>query len=372
MKVLFLTNIPSPYRVDFFNELGKQCDLTVVFERSSASDRNKLWNSDKITNFKSIMLKSIKIGTDASLSFEVIKYLKDASFDHIIFGVYHTPTAMLGMEYLSLKKRQFILSSDGGFIKEDSILKFKMKTHFISKASAYFSSGKMTSDYLQYYGALGKKIYSYPFTSIRSEDILQEPVSQMQRACIKEKLGINEEKVIISVGQFIYRKGYDILLNACRDIDSKIGVYIIGGEPTEEYLKLKKDYVLEHVHFVGFKKKEELQEFYDIADLFVLPTREDIWGLVVNEAMAYGIPVITTNMCIAGLELIENEVNGYIVPVEESNYLSKTILEFFQNSNNIRKMQNNCLLKIRKYTIDKMASRHIEVLNEITALGRRC
>ena len=43
MKILFLTNIPSPYRVDFFNELGKMSNLTVLYERDNANDRNKMW-----------------------------------------------------------------------------------------------------------------------------------------------------------------------------------------------------------------------------------------------------------------------------------------------------------------------------------------
>ena len=57
---------------------------------------------------------------------------------------------------------------------------------------------------------------------------------------------------------------------------------------------------LTNVHFVGFKTKEQLEDYYRAADLFVLPTREDIWGLVVAEAMAYGLGVITTNRCNAG------------------------------------------------------------------------
>ena len=75
MRVLFLTNIPAPYRVDFFNELGKECDLTVLYERSTASDRDNRWISDTNKNFKSIFLKSVNIRQDAGLSFDVIKFL---------------------------------------------------------------------------------------------------------------------------------------------------------------------------------------------------------------------------------------------------------------------------------------------------------
>ena len=59
MKVLFFTNIPSPYRVDFFNELGKYCELTVLYERRDADDRDKNWcnNEENNLNFKPIYLK---------------------------------------------------------------------------------------------------------------------------------------------------------------------------------------------------------------------------------------------------------------------------------------------------------------------------
>lgn len=63
---------------------------------------------------------------------------------------------------------------------------------------------------------------------------------------------------------------------------------MVGGEPTEDYLQMRASLGLDNVHFVGFQKKEALSRYYRAADLFVLPTREDIWGLVINEAMAYG------------------------------------------------------------------------------------
>ena len=56
MKVLFITNIPAPYRIDFYNELGKQIDLTVVFEAKGAEGIRFNWNIDEINNFKAIFL----------------------------------------------------------------------------------------------------------------------------------------------------------------------------------------------------------------------------------------------------------------------------------------------------------------------------
>ena len=96
----------------------------------------------------------------------------------------------------------------------------------------------------------------------------------------------------------------------------------------------------------------------------VLPTREDIWGLVVNEAMAAGTPVITTNKCIAGVELIEDGKTGYIVLVEDEVALAYRIKEILENTDQTLMMRNNCLKKIRKYTFESMVQRHIDVLKD--------
>ena len=75
MKVLFITNVPSPYRVDFFEELGKSVDLTVVFERIYAKDREKIWHKLNFKNFKAYFLNGIKIGSDSSLSLKILNLL---------------------------------------------------------------------------------------------------------------------------------------------------------------------------------------------------------------------------------------------------------------------------------------------------------
>lgn len=172
------------------------------------------------------------------------------------------------------------------------------------------------------------------------------------------------KKIAITVGQFIYRKGFDILLNAWALCDKEYELYIIGSEPTKEYIEIKKCLHLENVHFEGFKTKEDLKYYYQAADLFVFPTREDIWGLVINEAMANGLPVITTDKCVAGIELIRNGENGFIVPAEDPKKLASKINELMRDDLLRKMMAENNLQKIRKYTIENMARSHIEVVSE--------
>ena len=87
----------------------------------------------------------------------------------------------------------------------------------------------------------------------------------------------------------------------------------------------------------------------------------DVWGLVINEAMAQGLPVITTDQCVAGLELVENGINGYIVPVSDNEALVTAINTVL--GEDYRKMGQAALEKIRPYTMENMVKAHVEIFS---------
>lgn len=358
MKVLFITNVPSPYRVDFFNALGDLCDLTVLFETKFSRGRDKNWITDSFKSFNAIFMKGVRVGEAEAFCPEVISFLSLKKYDVIVEAFYSSPTGMLAIQYMKTHRIPFILSSDGGLIRNENKFKHDFKQFFISSATMWLSTGEVTTDYLCHYGANRDRVYKYPFTSVKSQNILKYPLSKNEKNFYRDFLGMKEKQIVISVGQFIYRKGYDILLESCSTLDKSIGVYIIGGNPTVEYLELQDKLSLENVHFVSFLEKDKLADYYKAADLFVLPTREDIWGLVVNEALSYGLPVITTDKCVAGVEMLEDGVTGRIVPVEDSNALSKAInLSFNIESDNILKLA-------KKYSIEEMVSAHINAFKK--------
>lgn len=355
IRVLFTSKEPSPYRVDFFNELGKLCDLTVVFERKVSIERDESWYKYKFKYFKEVFLSGIKIN----------KYLKKELFDIFIVGGYSTPTGIYTIHILKRRGLPFILNTDGGLIKEDNLIKYKIKKYLISSANYWLSTGKETSKYLKYYGANDERIFMYPFTSLYKKDRLWNPVKNQEKDHIKNKLKISEDKIILTVGRFIYSKGIDVLLKACKNLPNEYGIYIIGGEPTEEYLELKNKLNLENVHFVGFKTKDKLKDYYMASDIFVLPTREDVWGLVINEAMAYGLPIITTDRCVAGLELIEDYKNGFIVSSDDEKSLHTSIINLMENDELMDSISKNNIDRIKRYTIENMALEHMNIFNEI-------
>lgn len=365
-KILYMTNYPSPYRVEFFNELGKYSQLTVLFEETveQQKHRNKDWFDTNYTNFKAVFLKGITVH-GVVLSFEVLRYLKKREFDVVVIGMYSSISSQIAIQYMNLKKIKYVIETDGGYPKSGTGVKEWLKKLALSSANMYFSPSDLSDRYLEFYGAESKRIVRYPFTSLNESDISMTSVDEKEKEILKKQLGISEPFMVMTVGQFIYRKANEVLIEASKNFPKDVGVYIIGGTPTEEYQKIVDDAQLEHVHFLDFKKKRELFEYYKAADIFVLPTREDIWGLVINEAMAFGLPIISTNKCVAALELIEEGKNGYIVEVEDSIAIAEKVCTLKKDKELRQRMSQESLKKIKHYTIEKMAEVHISSFEEI-------
>ncbi len=365
-KLLFVTNYASPYRVHFFDELGKNTELTVLFteKKENQTHRSGDWFVDGEGCFTNVQLqKKVFSLQKRDLCVDVLDWLKKP-WDHIILCGYSSPSMMLAMAYLKAKKIPFWMEVDGGLIRSDSRAKYLFKKSLVSAADGWLSSGKTTTDFLHHYGAKREQIYEYPFSSLHETDIPSGGLTLEEKQMLRQELGIGERKMILSIGQFIHRKGYDILLRAAAKLDPGVDIYIVGGTPTEEYLQMCRELNLQNIHFKGFMKKEKLLKYYQAADLFVLPTREDIWGLVINEAMAYSLPVITTDRCVAGLDLVEDDVNGYIVPVGDADALAEKINAVFDR--NWYQMGQRSREKIVPYTIENMARVHVEIFERVT------
>ncbi len=359
-RVLFLTNYPSPYRVHFFDELGKYMDVTVLYSDrvEDIKHRNAAWFEEGEHGFQAVWLTpKFRVGR-RYLCFDVIPWLKK-KYDAIVVCGYSSPTAVLAMLWLRLHRIPFYMEVDGGLIRQDSKLKYFVKHSLVCLASQWLSTGGHTTRYLVHYGAKADRITHYPFSSLYEKDILENVLSAEEKEAFRLVLNIPEKHMILAIGQFIHRKGFDVLMHAAKELDPDTGIYIVGGEATEEYRKLREELGLSNVHFLSFQKKERLALLYKAADLFVLPTREDIWGLVINEALAYGLPTITTDRCVAGLELIEDGINGYVVPVGDAEVLAEKIKAVLASDREA--MGKAALEKVRPYTLESMAKRHAEI-----------
>ena len=354
-RVLFITNYPSPYRVNFYDELGKYLDVTVLFADrvEQKVTRDAAWFEESRGGFRMVQLKKrILTLHGRDLCVDVTQWVRK-EFDAIVVCGYSSPTAVLAMAYMRLHKIPFYMEVDGGLIRPDSRIKYLIKKFLVTLPDAWISSGRYTTKYLTHYGADESNIQYYPFSSLWEQDIPESIPTHEEKQSLRQALGIAEENVVVSVSRFIASKRLDMLIKSGASLGKDVGIYIIGGEPTDEYLQLQKELGADHVHFVGFMKKDRLAQYYRAADLFALPTQTDVWGLVINEAMAYGLPVVTTDRCVAGLELIESGKNGYIIPVDDQEALTEAIRKTL--ASDCSALGAAALEAIRPYTIQNMA-----------------
>lgn len=367
-KVLFITNIPSPYRVDFFSKFGELVDLTVWFENEKVNYRQ--WKSSienknfkhKVLNFKNKSLKNNIINLH--------KEFKKNKYDIYIVGGYSTLIGILSIIYLKLKRKKFVLNADGGFVKNDSKKSYFIKKMLISSANYWLSSGKNCTEYLIHYGAKKDNVFEYPFASIDYTSNELKPLNDIERKKLKKDKSL-KDIVILSIGSFIDRKGLDILIKSFENIrnrneELKISLVLIGGgELKDKYISYINDNKIEDITIIDFLDKEDLIMYYKLADMFILPTREDIWGLVVNEAMSFGLPIICSDRAGAGLDLMIDNKNGFLFESENIDDLSLKIECLVNDESKRKEFSKESLNIIKNYSSTEMSKRHKKIITSI-------
>lgn len=358
MKLAFLTQNEGPFRMKWMDELAKHIEVDIYHVNEYERDLNL-----KYINYNTRRAKII----DASKKIHKwhiydLKKICWNKYDIILLDGYGFLAQQILILYLCITRRKFILTIDGGFIpKKENFIKRHIKKFFINKANYYLSTSKETDAFLKHYGVESEKIFRHYFSSVSKFEVLSEPISIIEKKNIRYELGLEDKYTIIAVGKIIQRKGFDILLKAISKIDEDIQVLFVGAG--DKSCIDKSFYSDDRIKIINFVNTEKLSDYYKCSDVFVLPTREDIWGLVIGEAMAKGLPVITTDRCLAGLAMIEQGVNGNIVPVEDVDMLANALKEslkfdqYLIGSNNIK--------KIFKYTIEESAKLDIENLKKI-------
>jgi len=298
-----------------------------------------------------------------NLIFSGLRYVITAKYDCLILHTWYTCTQIFLIIILKILKKKYWIETDGNSIDyNENKLKKLFKSFLFKDAEGIFSSSINSDEYFIFYGVNKEKIHRYTFTSVSEIDVLPKNFDSFSKWEIRKNLGIEKnKKVILAVGRFIPRKGFDVLIKACTTCWD---VYFVGGKPTNDYLRLTKDMGLENnVHFVNYCSKTELSNYYKAADIFVLPTRYDSWGLVVNEAMSYGLPVVTTDCCGAGLEVLDHQ-HITIVPSDNAVALNHAISTIFDNEELRIQLGNRNLEYAREHTIEKMVRDHICVFDD--------
>jgi glycosyltransferase involved in cell wall biosynthesis len=324
-SVFFLFSHPAPYKVNLFNGLSRSVDLTVFFERKLGKYQRLQYLDPESFQFKHRFLKGINLGKENHVSLDVIHHLKKHRYDYIMMNGYSSITEIITILFLQRHRIPYYLYVNGGLIRQELFFKFQLKKKLISKAIGYFSPTKLIDDYLIYYGASVDKIIHYPYSTVFANEILSQPLSMQEKLSLRKVIGMPlEGKIFMAIGEFIPRKNFGELIQAWRTVPTSMQLMLVGeGKEESNYRKLIHRYKLKNVHLTLFQPKNLILSMLRASDGFILLSKEDIYGHVVNEALSQGVPVLASDKVISAKVLIQPGVNGYLLSLKDIHRFAK-------------------------------------------------
>lgn len=322
MNLLFLTVIPSPYQRQLFQALDASgaVDLTVFYFTAGAHDRE--WKRPDLHPFEAILdgRTITRLGPSAHWNPSIMAEIDRLQPDLTVISDYSALTAQFAMRKLAARRQKWMFWGEvPGFSKRGALGSFlrRQLQAPIGRADGIAGIGSVA---VEAYERLfpGKPVFNIPYFC----DL--EPF-RAARETTSEKETID----ILFSGQMIERKGLPVLLDAFERIARKhprLRLLTLGGGPEKAaYQAMVPTDLCDRVIFHGHKDPKDLPEVFANADIFCLPSRHDGWGVVVNEALGAGLPILVSDATGAGPDLVDQGGNGFITPVGDAEALARAL-----------------------------------------------
>lgn len=292
--------------------------------------------------------------------YEPLKY--DIDVVHIHSGI--SISLIAGFRYAMKKKRPLVITWHGDSIREYGrysgfipgvaayLYKKYLADKILSHADVIISPSKYYIDGSRFLGKYRDKIVVIP-NGINLEEF---DIPYSKEEC-KSKLGLNGKNMVLFMGSLYPLKGPHILLKAISKVikERTDTMFVFAGRgDVNKYKKLSEEIgVQKYVRFTGYVS-EEKPFYYRAADVFVLPSYEEIFGIVNLESMACGTPIVASK--IGGIpDIVRDGENGLLVPPRDSKALADAIIYLMENKDIREKMGKNGKKKAKDYSWERIA-----------------
>lgn len=326
MKVIHLTNTMSPYRIPVLNKVAEQEGIVLEVWYLKERESNRKWKINK-TEIKykyqclkglSFFIQRMDMGIHIN-PFIFFKLLKKSP-DIILITGYDAIAYWIAVFYAKLFNKKVVIWW-GSTLKSSRVknnLVNKLRKFYFSLADSFVTYGSDAKECLLHYGVSKDKIV----TGYNTVDV--SFFHRNTRISKEEKVDRDNKLRLLFVGQLIPRKGLKETFNVLEKLKNKNWeLNIIGSGPYEKEYKniVEKLGLQNHINFLGYKQKEELVDFLKRTDCLLFPSTLEVWGLVVNEALASGKFVLSSKYAGVTTDLIIHKKNGYVVdPLDEQQY----------------------------------------------------
>lgn len=380
-KLVIVTEIIAPYRIPVFNALAerKEIHLHVMFlSENDASLRQWRVYKDEI-KFPYEVLPSWRqrLGRyNLLLNRGVFSALNKIRPDAVLCGGYNYLASWEAACWARVHRLPLLLWSESTAVDKrrgHRVVEF-MKRRFLSLCKAFVVPGRSALQYLHDLGISDERIFTAP-NAVDSQlfAALAEQASREQ-AQVRGRLAL-PLRYFLYVGRLVQAKGVFELLEAYSQLDDKIrtavGLVFVGDGADRSALTERASRITPgKIHFPGFVQREGLPEFYALADVLIFPTHSDTWGLVVNEAMSCGLPVIVTSVAGCVADLVQDGWNGFVVPPRNPSQLAASMARLAKDSGLRIEMGSRSTERVQAYSPAAWAEGLVKVMESVCARER--
>ncbi|MBN1186668.1 MAG: glycosyltransferase family 4 protein [Bacteroidales bacterium] len=304
-NIIYLTDIPSFYKVNLLNKIAEKRNLLVIFLHDISPNRNNdFYNGDRKFDWISFAEESVPCQI-----IKLSKLLRKTEYNSLIICGWRYSIFWFSAFISPKWKNSVVVESSINESKTEG-LKGNIKRIFLSRISKSYVPGKSQELLLKNLSFKGEIIITKGVGIFR---IQEQPVYYSK----------NEVKNFIFVGRLSPEKNLEYLIRTFNDFPD-LTLNIIGFGPLE--MQLKK-IAMRNTKFFGAVGNSSLPDYYRKNDALILPSISEVWGLVVEEALNNGLPVIISEKVGCGSEIIVPDYNGIIFSLSETRSLEEAILK---------------------------------------------
>lgn len=337
-KVAFIYSHPIQYYAPLFRELSKDSRLEInVYYCSDESVRGMMdvgfqekvkWDISLTDGYNFKLLKNYSLKRTVFnapfglINFGIVKEIMRNNYDVIIIPGWQYVSYWLAFVSAAIKGVPILLRAETAISQE--LLKPKHEIFFrkivlgimFKFVKAFLALGTESVNFYKFYNISDSRIFTVPYAVDNDRFIKEHYKLADRKGELKESLGIKKDSLaILFSGKLIDKKRPMDLLRAYEILNfyNAVLLYVGDGILRAELEKYVSDNNLSGVYFFGFQNQKEISKFYAIADIFVLPsTIGEKWGLVVNEAMCFGLPIIVSDLVGSAADLVKPGQNGFV------------------------------------------------------------
>ncbi len=375
IKTAVLTEIISPYRVPVLNELAADPRLELDVFFFAETEGRRAWRIPREQiRFNYRVLPGLLMAhryQQGPIFFNPgiwLALFKGRYRAVVCFG-YHHPTIWLALLYCRLTGTRSLVWSESTLrdVRSSSRVVEAFKRVIIRYCDGFVAAGAAQADYLRHLGAHPEQIWVAPDSVDSDFFTSQSQAYRIRQAEIKRDFGA-EGPVVLYVGRLLDAKGILELLAAFERVveQTPATLVLVGDGPDKShYEQMCCERQWTFVHFEGFHQQEDLPRYYGMADVFVLPTYSDPWGLVLNEAMCAGLPIICSTAAGAAADLVQPGRNGFLHEPGDAEAISRHLMTLLADDELRCRMGTASREIIQDYSPQKMAQGFAEAVLQL-------